>query len=200
MPSVRRPVAIAALIALGSLMAACGATPTSTALPSGASTPVTTATSAAERTPMPSPSPTPFPFAAIDGMKCAGTWTNPTLGSSGPITITFDLRRSAAVVLDVGGRALGSNGGHIVLPVTLAGSTFHIGGSFGFLGTLNVAVDADGTASAVLDQPPSLGSGFRVTVTKFTLSGGRLSIESLTTVNGAAIATSTVDAGCTSAS
>lgn len=202
--SARAARGIALFVAIGVIAAACGATPTSTALPSataGTATTSPTSTSTSTGTPStePAASPTPFPFAAIDGMTCRGTWMNQASGSSGPISITFDLRRDGVVILDVGGTVFGQSGGHLVLPVSLSGSTFRISGAFGFLGSLDVAVNADGTASAVLDQPPALGPGSRETVTSFSLVDGALSIASQLTENGTPVATSTVSAVCTTA-
>lgn len=191
-------VACLAAVVASLLMVGCSATPTSPAPPSATPSAVATTSPTAEPTPTPepTPSPTPFPFASIDGLVCTGTWTNHTFGATGPISITFDLSSSSSVILELSGKVFGGAGGRLVLPVKISGSTLRIAGEFGFLGTVDVVLKARGTVTAVLTDPPALGSGFQVTVTKFSLKSGKLSIESKTVVNHITLATSTVSAKC----
>lgn len=184
------------LVATCLLAMGCTATPPPSPTPLETATPTAVPTPTPTPTPVPTPTPTPFPFAAIDGLTCAGTWTNETFGTTGTISITFDLAGSQSIVLDVSEGALGSDGGHLVLPVEISGDSFSIAGQFGFLGSVDVVVDADGTVSAVLDEPPALGKGFQATVTKFSLEGEKLAIESRISANGTTFATSTVSADC----
>lgn len=206
---------LAALVAAGTMLVAVGcgdsgdedggeggdtsteATATEALTATGTATEAVTETATAtEATPAPTeagPS-----LADYDGLACSGKWRNETFGSTGSFAATFDVGEDGGSVrLELGGNVFGAQGGEVDVPLSADGEALVIDADLGFLGQAMLNFEGAELQEGVLNSPPALGEGSKVTVTDFAFDGETLTFGvDIEFANNGGTARSVVEATC----